>query len=219
MCDPELDEIYIRDARIISIFKKIKGIGFDAFEAIVSTRQPYGLAGDFFKNPKKYDLPEINDDKINLTDLAIYGLEDNNRVYKYVPQNYPLPKKEGLDKYKLFVNYVYGNGKLGQDKRPTPEIGKPGQLCTETFLQVGPFESEIEAQNALKYMETKLFKLLVGINKTTQHATKKVYALVPMQDFTESSDIDWDNSVSEQLYKKYNLSSEEQEFIENLIEK
>ena len=98
-------------------------------------------------------------------------------------------------------------------------IGHPGELCTETFLQVGPFESETEANNALKYMETKLFKLLVGINKTTQHATKKVYNFVPMQDFTEASDINWKKSVSEQLYEKYNLTSEEQEFIENLIVK
>ncbi|AWX31857.1 Eco57I restriction-modification methylase domain-containing protein [Methanosphaera sp. BMS] len=213
----DLGEIYIRDERIISIAHKIIDNDFEAFDTIISSLKPYGLRGDFFKNPKKYDLPEILEDKVNSNDLAIYGLENNKRVYKYVPKNYPLPKKEGLDKYKLFVNRTYGNGKLGQDNRPTPEIGKPGQLCTETFLQVGPFESEIEAQNALKYMETKLFKLLVGINKTTQDAPKRVYTFVPMQDFTESSDIDWNGSVSEQLYEKYNLTQEEQDYIEKLI--
>ena len=164
-----------------------------------------------------YDLPEIFDEQINSDDLAIYGLEGKDRVFKYIPQNYPLPKKEGLNKYKLFVNRTYGNGKLGQDKRPTPQIGNPGELCTETFLQIGSFESEIEAQNALKYMETKFFKLLVGVNKTTQDAPRRVYGFVPMQDFTESSDIDWNNSISDQLYEKYDLTSEEQEFIEKII--
>ena len=86
-------------------------------------------------------------------------------------------------------------------------------------MQVGPFETEIEAQNTLKYMETKLFKLLIGINKTTQDAPKRVYSFVPVQDFTESSDIDWNNSVSKQLYEKYDLNSEEQEFVEKLIVK
>ena len=40
-----------------------------------------------------------------------------------------------------------------------------------------------------------------------------------MQDFTDSSDIDWNSSISEQLYKKYNLTNEEQKFIEKIIEK
>lgn len=66
-------------------------------------------------------------------------------------------------------------------------------------------------------MESKLFKLLVGINKTTQDAPRRVYTFVPIQDFTESSDIDWNGSVSEQLYEKYNLTQDEQDYIEKLI--
>lgn len=215
----DLGEVYIRDDRIISIAHKVIDNDFESFDTIVSSSRPYGLRGDFFKDPGKYNLPEIFDDKVNTNDLTIIGRENNNRVLKYIPQNYPLPRKEGLDKYKLFVNRTYGTGKLGQDNRPTPLIGKPGELCTETFLQLGPFESEIEAKNVLKYMETKLFKLLVGINKTTQDAPKRVYGFVPIQDFTESSEIDWNSPVSEQLYEKYDLTSEEIEFIEKLIVK
>ena len=215
----DLGEIYIRDERIISIAHKVIDNDFESFEPIVSSRKPYGLTGDFFKNPKRFGLPEIFDDKVNQNDLTIIGRENNERVLKYVPKDYPLPQKEGLTKYKLFVNRAYGNGKLGHDSRPDPLIGKPNELCTETFLQIGPFESEMEAENASKYMKTKLFKLLVGINKTTQDAPKRVYSFVPIQDFTVSSDIDWNSSVSEQLYKKYNISSEEQEYIEKLIVK
>lgn len=215
----DLGEVYIRDERILSIAHKVMDKDFKGFETIVSSSRPYGLRGDFFKDPAKYNLPEIFDDRVNSNDLTIIGRENNRRVLKYIPQDYPLPQKDGLDKYKLFVNRTYGNGKLGQDNRPTPLIGKPDELCTETFLQLGPFETEIETQNALKYMETKLFKLLVGINKTTQDAPKRVYTFVPIQDFTESSDINWNGSVSEQLYEKYNLTSEEQEFIEKLIVK
>ena len=215
----DLGEIYIRDERIISIIHKIIDNDFETFEPLVSSRKPYGLSGDFFKDPAKYNLPEISDEQDDLTDLTIIGRENNKRVFKFIPKDYPLPQKEGLNKYKLFVNRAYGNGKLGQDNRPTPLIGKPNELCTETFLQVGSFESKIEAENALKYMETKLFKLLVGINKTTQDAPKRVYTFVPIQDFTESSDIDWNDSISEQLYEKYNLTKEEQDFIEKLIVK
>jgi hypothetical protein len=41
------------------------------------------------------------------------------------------------------------------------------------------------------------------------------------QDFTENSDLDWSKSISEidqQLYKKYGLSKEEIDFIEEKVQ-
>ena len=46
--------------------------------------------------------------------------------------------------------------------------------------------------------------------KNTQHGSKKVYSLVPMQDFSKP----W---TDEELYEKYNLTQEEIEFIESMI--
>ena len=43
---------------------------------------------------------------------------------------------------------------------------------------------------------------------------------VPIQDFTPSSDIDWSQSIADidkQLYKKYNLTPEEIDFIETHV--
>ena len=42
----------------------------------------------------------------------------------------------------------------------------------------------------------------------------------PLQDFTPSSDIDWTASIPEidqQLYKKYNLTKDEIDFIESMV--
>lgn len=47
------------------------------------------------------------------------------------------------------------------------------------------------------------------------------YQFVPIQDFSNKSDIDWSNSISEineQLYIKYNLTDKEIDFIENNIQ-
>lgn len=47
-----------------------------------------------------------------------------------------------------------------------------------------------------------------------------MYQFVPLQDFTEKSDIDWSKSVVEidqQLYAKYSLNDEEISFIESMI--
>jgi hypothetical protein len=61
---------------------------------------------------------------------------------------------------------------------------------------------------------------MLGILKVTQNNAKPTWKYVPLQDFTESSDIDWSKSVAEidrQLLKKYNLSQEEIDFIESHV--
>ena len=61
---------------------------------------------------------------------------------------------------------------------------------------------------------------MVSLVTATQHISKASFRFVPLQDFTENSDIDWSKSVAEidrQLYKKYNLSDEEIIFIESMI--
>lgn len=58
---------------------------------------------------------------------------------------------------------------------------------------------------------------MLGVLKITQHNSADKWEYVPLQDFTSNSDIDWSKPIPEidqQLYKKYNLSSEEIDFIE-----
>lgn len=151
----------------------------------------------------------------------IFGLgEKKERMWKYLPQDYPFPKKSPcIDKYKVFIAKAYGCGAIGEVPS-TPVLSTPGEVCTETFIEIGPFETAIEAANVIKYIKTKFFRALVGIQKQTQDATRKVYRFVPIQDFTPDSDIDWNdniNGLDSQLFKKYNLNKEEIDFIKKNI--
>ena len=61
---------------------------------------------------------------------------------------------------------------------------------------------------------------MLGILKITQDNKKSVWAYVPVEDFTQNSDIDWSKSLKEidrELYSKYTLSDEEIEFIESHV--
>lgn len=51
---------------------------------------------------------------------------------------------------------------------------------------------------------------MVLLKKNTQHATSKVYELVPMQDFSKP----W---TDKELYAKYGLDQTEIDFIEAMI--
>lgn len=214
--DSDNDNIFIRDSNQISVKQKIKK--FD-FINLVSSRKPYGLCGDVFKNTKKYNLPEFDSEKSDNL-YSIVGLnEKNKRITMYANENYPFPKKDMIDKYKLFVPRNYGNGTLGEVPSNVI-VASPYMICTETFVQIGPFNTKDEANNCLKYMKTKFFRYLVGIQKHDQGASKTIYKYVPNQNFTEKSDINWNSeieSIDKQLFKKYLLNEDEINYINKKI--
>jgi len=145
-----------------------------------------------------------------------------------LPKDYPIPLgNQYVNKWKVFAPYAYGDSRdrfLGDEGAVQiigpAVLGKKGQACTETFLQIGNFNTEFEAESLLKYYKTKFFRTMVAILKSTQHSTT-AFKFVPLQDFTPNSDIDWTKSISEidqQLYKKYGLSEEEIAFIEEKVQ-
>lgn len=150
--------------------------------------------------------------------IQILGRENNERVYKYVRRDY-INTVSNLDKYKIFLPKANGIGALGE-VLSAPILCDPMIGATETFLSIGAFEQKGEAEAALKYIKTKFARVLLGILKTTQDITPEKWKCVPLQDFTHFSDIDWSASIAEidkQLYKKYNLSNEEIDFIETHV--
>lgn len=215
------DDIYIRAEILVEIKDKVSKLNEEKFSTIVSARKPYGLEAETMVNASKYGLPNFNTAYIK-SYFKVFGLgEKGKRQWKYIPKTYPLPKiSPCFMKYKVFIAEAYGCGALGEVPS-TPVLSTPGELCTETFLEIGPFNTEKEADNVIKYIKTKFFRLLVGIQKQTQHTTQKVYRFVPIQDFTPKSDIDWSKSIAEideQLFKKYNLNEEEINYIKTNVQ-
>ncbi len=209
------NDIFIREPTLVSILFKVQSKKEQSLSSIVSARKPYALAAETMRNAKKYGLPEFSE-TAQPGGYRILGLGENQRrTWKFLPNNYPIPRRDsGLMKYKVFIAEAYGCGEIGEiPSTPvlsTPVLSKPGELCTETFLQIGPFDTQMEAENMLSYIRTKFFRALVGIKKQTQHTTQKVYQFVPMQDFSKP----W---TDKELYMKYGLSENEIEFIESNI--
>lgn len=165
-------------------------------------------------------IPEVFCDRpLNDADyIGLYGRSHNKRVTKYILRKY-VTNFKNLDHYKVFVPKSNGSGALGETLS-TPVIGTPVIGHTQTFISMGDFKTKFEAEALLKYVETKFTRVLLGILKVTQHNPGHIWKYVPLQDFTLKSDIDWTKSVHEidkQLYKKYNLSQKEINFIETHV--
>ena len=151
--------------------------------------------------------------------IMIYGVDAGKRIKKYISKKYVDMTDDKIMKYKIITPKADGNGAFGESLT-NPEILPPNSGFTHTFLGIGGFESEYEADSALKYLKTKFARALLSVLKITQDLNADKWKYVPLQDFTDDSDIDWDVSIpniDKQLYKKYDLSAEEIEFIENNV--
>lgn len=111
-----------------------------------------------------------------------------------------------------------GSGRFGENLT-RPVILRPGEIATDTFMSIGLFKTQKEAECMIKYYCSKFFRTLLGINKVTQDNPQSAWRMIPLIDFN-AGDIDWTVCVQEidkQLYKKYALTEKEVEFIESKV--
>ncbi|HEL2247712.1 TPA: Eco57I restriction-modification methylase domain-containing protein [Streptococcus suis] len=233
-------ETFTPYAQLNSILKKVSPLTEQTFDTIVSGRGVYKLSQKALD-----DFPEIEQIQSKghkkdigsgafriLKDIVFYenvpndgkeyvkflGLENLKRTYYWIASEY-VDAPLSFSNYKIFIPKSNGSGALGEVPS-TPLIGAPLIGATETFLSLGNFSTQLEAENCLKYIKTKFARAMLGVLKITQDNTRDKWAKVPLQDFTSISDIDWSQSVAEidaQLYKKYGLSQEEIDFIESKV--
>lgn len=157
-------------------------------------------------------------------DVQICGLSDRKRIFKYINKKY-LDSNSNIDTYKVLLSAADGaSGTIG-NPIPARIIGKPMVLdtgigYTQTFISIGAFDNKQHAHNLKQYLLTKFARFMVGTIKATNGLKIEVWSNVPLQDFTENSDIDWSKPIPEidaLLYQKYGLTKDEIDFIESMI--
>lgn len=226
---------YIPYGSLRSIYEKvIRRDDFRRFDSVVCTAYAYHFTDVLHsENPDAevrmskghaYDLksnvleklPEIFHEK-KPDDcheyIRILGLVKMKRIYRYIRRDY-VNEPENLVKWKVLLPKSNGSGALGE-VLSTPLIGH-----TETFMSIGCFDTEQEAQALLKYVKSKFARALLGILKTTQDNPPEKWRFIPLQDFISHSDIDWTQSIADidrQLYSKYGLDDNEIAFIESHV--
>ena len=208
-------DIFIRDTRAIAILDKINELdSVNTIMHFVSSRKPFGIDGAFVKNN------EYKSTALGLNEpIMCFG---KAKKVGFVEQVQVTMHEEWINKWKVYLPYANNIGTELNDDNQNAFVGSPNTICTETFLVVGAeLElNEMSANNLCKYLKTRFARFLHSLAKISQHGTAKTYRFVPLQDFTDKSDIDWSKSVAEidqQLYKKYNLDDSEIAFIESMI--
>ena len=177
-----------------------------------------------FRNNAFAKVPVFTENSQQDDDIPVFGILKGKRVYRYIPTKYVDKNHDNLHRWKVLVPRANGSGAIGEVEM-TPLIGEPVLGFpllgyTQSFIGIGSFDTEGEAKALLKYVKTKFARVMLGILKVTQDNDREMWRQVPLQDFTNNSDIDWSKSVHEidlQRYRKYGLSVEEINVIETHV--
>ena len=209
-------DIFIRYSQVIPILEKI-GVfdnAFNGLSAHVSPRKPFGIESNIIESKLFYSSPEGMIEPV----LCYAKGQRKGYIEKNIVSNF----EEYGNVWKVLTPYANNIGtELNDDNQNSFSVA-PNSVCTETYLVIGADLrlNQQSAENLSNYLKTKFARCLHCAAKISQHGTAKTYRFVPLQDFTEHSDIDWSKSIAEidqQLYRKYNLSDDEIAFIEKMI--
>ncbi|MQN00597.1 MAG: restriction endonuclease [Lachnospiraceae bacterium] len=231
-------KVFTKFEELNSILSKVIKSGAKSIDSIVSARGCYRLNDNFFsdfpdaaskvgkgtgnmvvsnifeKVPEAFYNTKPNDDKY----VKIIGREKNRRTIKFINAKY-LIDNGYIYTYNVLISEANNTGKFGETL-VEPQVASPAEGATDTFISIGFFDSLSESENAKKYLKTKFCRAMLGVKKATQHTAKSVWKYVPLQNFTNQSDIDWSKSIHEidlQLYRKYGLDENEINFIETHV--
>ncbi len=199
-------EVFIRDIKALKIIDKI------ALVYNSNTYMDFGVQSVDYFSVK--DNPFIRSIKHSDEDIPI--IDSSGTLY--AERQHLTDPKNLIDSYNVMVTHAVGGE--GYVIPKTISVLNIGEACSVTYLCIGATSHKDNAVNLMNYIKTKFCRFLMNQAISGINISAKSFIFVPQQDFTSNSDIDWSQSIADidqQLYKKYNLTEEEIDYIEKTI--
>ncbi|MEY8833652.1 Eco57I restriction-modification methylase domain-containing protein [Phaeobacter italicus] len=196
-------DVLVRRNEAVSVLEKIQafrheGVAEPTFDTVVSRSKPFGFRTNFHGKPDAEGL----DDPIKL-----YG----SQKISWIERNIITQNADWIERWKVLMSAVQGTSAAVETKfLSNPIVSGPGEICTETYVVAGQFETEDEAEYCASYLRTRFARFFVSLRKAAQHASRDVYSFVPLVPL----DRHW---TDQELYQRYELTDEEVEFIEATV--
>ena len=206
---------YIPDSTLeIGIVRKTKNNM--TFSNIALSNTPFGIR----TNGKKSSGIFVDENQLEIEEykIGLLYMDGSSTYFNFITENDIERNFNIVGRYKIICGQ-----QLNKNKSVLTNIRglAPNQVCTSSFGVVYHSESKDEAYKAHQYIKTHLFRFLVYCSiDTVSTISPSRFKLVPIQDFSSASDIDWTQSIPDidkQLYRKYSLTQEEIDYIEATI--
>ena len=193
--------VFVRYNAAIDMIHSIIDRGLDPLSNMVSSRNPFGIPtsarGSQTRSADMYKL------------ISSKGAGFIHR--QEVTSGYNL-----IDKYKIMISRITYEHAGEPDKDgmfrvlSKIEVLEPQEICTDSYLVIGPFDTRNEAENCAAYLKTKFARFLISQTLSSINLSKEKFSLIPMQDFSKPVAI-------EDIYRKYGFSAKNVDFINSLI--
>ncbi|MCB0921318.1 MAG: Eco57I restriction-modification methylase domain-containing protein [Actinobacteria bacterium] len=192
-------DIVVRPNGALPILGKVlKSIGGNPrFDVLVSPINPFGMPTNFKGSERKPSGSAVK--------VVRLGGET------WVRRKEISQRADWIDKFKVLIpKATDGNEVYPLPVLTEPIVAGPGTACTMTYLVIGPWDTEGEAQNACTYLKTRFFRYLLSLRKHTQDNSREKFSFIPLLDLDRA----W---TDEDLYKKYKITKDEQAYIAEMI--
>jgi len=202
-----LDEydILVRDSMGIALLERVLAMGEPSFETLVASVRPFGdrLRSNF----RDYTQEPGGDYQVPLL-----VSERGSRVEVWTKDSYVTNNQELAAGWKVFLPKAGSDGgqRLPNPVIGPPRIGRPEQISTETYLAIGPFDSEHDANAAYAYLTTKLARYLISLRKVSHDNVPTTFKWLPIPDWSEPV-------TDEALRAKYQVTEDESAHIDAMV--
>ena len=220
--------LFFSSSTVYGIIKKLGLDSTDNFSKYIRSSSTFGVATNGVILASYRDIPvKINDkpkqdDTYNTAVVYSNGMEGMSIRYckrEDVPANIEL-----IDNYKVICTSAMKDSKQTiTNIRLIPR----NSITTSSFVTLYENADPQKVYHAGQYIKSRFFRFLANCSCPRTGGAKRVttapnrFILIPDQDFTDQSDIQWEKDLSDidkQLYSKYNLSKEEIDYIEKTVE-
>ena len=203
--------VFIRYNKAVSIIEKIRKKDFNSFSDIVSSRNPFGFSSNTRGKSASFNASVKLFSSEGVSYVKSSEISGNNNL---------------INSYKVMISKVTSEHAGEPDKNgmfrviSRTEILAPNEACTDSYLLIGNFNNTEEVNSLFRYLKTKFLRFLLLQAVTSINLSKEKFDFIPIQDFSNKSDVNWSKTLAEidsNLYKKYELTKDEIDFIEKMI--
>lgn len=198
-------DILVRDSKGVALLDRVLVVAEPSFESLVASVRPFG-------DKLRSNFKDYRTQRSGEYTVPILLNEGGSRLEVWTKPEYLTSNQTIAQGWKIFLPKAASDGgqRLPNPVIGSPRIGRPGQISTETYLAIGPFDSEHQAQATYKYLTTKIARYLISLRKVSQDNVPSTFKWLPVPDFTRP--------VSDEVLRlKYSITQEEYDHIDSVV--
>lgn len=200
-------DVFVRNNKAISIIEKVKSKSNVFMNTTVSALDTFGLP------THEHGHEDMREDDL----ILIHSATFNSQGRSYIEREKIKKNIDLIDKYKVKISRMIPQGgevgirpENGYRSISTPEILNRNEVDTFSYLNVGFFDTRIEAENLRDYLTCKFTRYMLRTTYSGVNVSQSNFIFVPQMDFTKH----WDDKA---LYEYFELSEDEINMIESTM--